>query len=454
MRSRKFLLLAAVGFISLVPAAGRADNAAATHSLQSGRQLGDVTRVEIQIEVGGHVKLTEEQKVRELPMSVVGRMSYHEKLLELGAERLRGVRHYDRADAVIKIEKGGVKPSLATERRLVAVESDRQRATLFCPNSQLTREELDLLHVQGNSLLLDELLPAEPVAVGGQWKHPEWLLAALLGIDAISQSDVRSVLVEIDDATARMELTGSVQGAIDGVATDIELTGRYKFDLASRRITWLAALIKENRSIGHVGPGLNVTAKLQMTIASGQEPAALADAALDGLQLELSPEVEYLSYHSRLGGYRFLHDRRWHVMFESSEMLAMRMVDRGELLAQCNGSSIAPLEPGKYADLASFQQDIKKSLGESFGQFVKASETTNPLGNRVLRVEAVGMASDLPIQWNYYLVTNAQGRQVVFAFTAESSLMELLGGADAAIVDSLEFVEQPVATAAEPTLAK
>ena len=44
-------------------------------------------------------------------------------------------------------------------------------------------------------------------------------------------------------------------GAVGGVASDLEVKGRYKFDLESRRIVWLALLVQERRSIGHVAGG-------------------------------------------------------------------------------------------------------------------------------------------------------------------------------------------------------
>ena len=94
----------------------------------------------------------------------------------------------------------------------------------------LTRNELDLVDVPGNSLLLDRLLPAKPVVVGDRWKHDDALLAMLLGLDAISASEVSSEIKDLDNDNARIELAGSVQGAIGGVSTEFELKGRYKFD--------------------------------------------------------------------------------------------------------------------------------------------------------------------------------------------------------------------------------
>ena len=58
-------------------------------------------------------------------------------------------------------------------------------------------------------------------------------------------------------------------------------------------------------------------------------------------------------------------------------------------------------------------------MTKNFKRFLQASEGTTSTGNKIYRVVAEGSVSDLPIQWNYYLVSNPDGRQVVFAFTLE-----------------------------------
>jgi hypothetical protein len=440
--------------LGIAAPSGGTCTAAETHALRSGRQAGDQVRVELMLEVGGDLKVAEEGKIRTLKMSVVGHLSYDEKLLVADGSDQRSVRHYEKAEAVIKVEDGGMKPQLRAERRRIGVQATDVQSILFSPQGPLTREELDLIDVPGNSLLLDELLPDKPVAVGQDWGHSEGLLAGLLGLDAVSHAEVRTVLKEVDAHAARLELSGNVQGAVGGVATEIELSGRYKFDLARRRITWFALLIKEKRSIGHVGPGMDIVARLQMTVAPGRDNSQLRDEVLKGTPLEPRPELLQLSYESVPGKFRFQHDRHWHVMVDTGDVLALRMVDRGELIAQCNVSSLPRNRPGTRPTLANFQKDIRSSLQKHFERFLQASETTNALGYAVYRVVAVGKVAELPIQWNYYLVSDDAGNQVVFAFTTEANLAELIAEADQAMVMAVQFVESAVSTAAKPTVVR
>lgn len=437
--------------LSILPAAARA---AETYSLTHKARLGDSTRVKLEMHVGGNLRLTKDGKSRDLPMAVEAKLTYDEQITSLGAAKSpwRSLRHYSQAEAEIGVEKGGVKPSLSTERRLIGVESLDGVSTLFSPSGPLTREELDLVDIPGNTLLIDEMLPSEPVAIGGSWKHADSLLTAILGLDAVSFTDAQSVLGEVADGKARIAMAGAVQGAIGGVSTSIELKAKYEYDLQQKRITWFALLIKEKRAVGHVSPGLDVVAKLILTVTPIAESEQLKAAQASKPITSPTSNLTRLSYAHMSGKWRFMYDRSWYVTSDEKNLAVMRMVDRGELVAQCN---ISPLPPngGKPVTLAEFQADIQRSLGANFGSFLNASQATDATGSTVYRVTASGMVSQLPVQWIYYLVASQQGERVTLAFTLESDLVERLGQADKTLVSTVRFVAPGVETARQPTPA-
>lgn len=418
------------------------------------RQVGEAAKVEVLLEVGGDLKLVDAGKQKRLKMSVVGRMAYIERLLEIDNKQgaCFTARRYETADATLKVDRGSSQPALRTNRRLIGVSANAQEATVFSPEGALTREELDLIDMPANSAIVDQLLPGRGVQVGDRWQHTNELLAQLLCIDAVNTSDVFSELAEVDREAARFELNGTLAGGIHGVTTDMQLKGRYKFDLAAQRITWLALMIEEQRAIGHVGPGADVTSRLQMTIAPAESPVELNDESVRNGLWNAQQAFTALEYRSGRGGFAITHDRRWHVVDDRPESVAMRLVDRGHLVSQANISSLESPAAGKIITLEKFQADIQQSLGESFGQFVKASEGTTPQGHVVYRISAVGQVSEVPIQWNYYLVASREGRQVVLAFTTEDEQVVRLAETDAAIAESVEFFEPT--TAAVPKLTR
>lgn len=423
------------------------------YDLQSVRRESEITRVEALLEVEGKLKLKAGDTIQSYPVSVAGKIAYDEKLLEgkpSELDWLRSLRQYQQTDAAISIEKGQVTPQLRADRHLIGVVVRDGRPLLYSPDGPLSREELDLIELPGNSLLIEGLLPEEPVRLNESWKHSDNLLAALLNIEAIGANEVESRLVEVTDDTARIETAGHVNGAIHGVATEIELKAKIKVDLSLRRITWFAMALKEQRSIGHVDPGVEVVARLQMKLTPDVDSPRLDPAALKLTRQQFQNADARLSYESPTGRYGLLYDRRWFVINDEPELTVLRYVDRGELLAQCN-ISVRP--EGEIPPLAKFQQDIKQSLGDSFGQFVRASQTVNDQGLAVYRVVASGMASDLPIQWNYYLVSDPEGNSVVLLFTLEEHLVERFGAADEELVSNVRILARTIDETAQPTPA-
>jgi hypothetical protein len=124
------------------------------------------------------------------------------------------------------------------------------------------------------------------------------------------------------------------------------------------------------------------------------------------------------------------------------------MIEQGELIAQCNISSLPDLADGKRVQLPEFQADIEKALEKNFGQFVEASQQKNESGHRVLRAVVSGLASELPIQWIYYHLSDDTGRQTALVFAMDAKIVEKFAAADEAIVGTFEFMARAAPTPA------
>lgn len=300
-------------------------------------------------------------------------------------------------------------------------------------------------------MLLDRLLPKGPVAIGQAWEVDKQLPAAMLGLDQLTAASVQSVLSEVTEAVARFEMTGSVQGTVEGVDTQIELKARYRFDRRRGRIDWIGLVVREKRGPGHISRGIDAVARLQMTVAQAETPPELGDEALKGVALQPTPELRLLSYQASDAQWHLTHDRHWHLLSEQGGLVILRMVRDGQLIAQCNISPVSTHPDARRLTLADFQEDVRRALGESFGELVSARQDVNAADYRVYGVVAHGEVSNVPIRWHYYLVTEEQGRQVAFAFTVEQSLAEGLSPSDQQMVDSLRFAApKPVSRASEP----
>jgi hypothetical protein len=417
------------------------------------RGSGKVDRVEVRLEVGGEAKFAEKGTTQNEKMSILCELDYVEKMLpaagrsdsENAKNPLRSVRDYQNISVDVKVGGGQYKPALAPEHRRIAAEAAEPALTLFSPDGNLTRDELDAIDVQGDSLLLDRLLPEKAVAIGDRWAHSGDLMAALLRLDQVAKTTVESSLIETTGSLARFEIAGRVEGAVDGVSTVIEVKGRYRFDLRAKRIDWLGLLIKEVREISFVSDGLDVVSRLSVKITPAECPAELSDDAVAKLEregkLKCSPESVFLTYESAGGQWRCALDRRWNVNHQRPKIDAavLRLIDRGEFAGQCNLSSLPQRDPKNLVSLEDFQKDVQKALGKDFGEFVEAAQTSNDANYRLYRVAIDGQSASIPMRWVYYLVADSDGRQAALTFTVEQKNLERFAEADRTLVESLRF---------------
>ncbi len=417
----------------------------AKYEFPNGRRPGQIDRVKVEWKVGGDVINVVDKKEHREKMSVVCNLDYEEKTLQVStsAQGLSSsVRYYNQAEAAENIGEHAFKPVLRPGRSLIAVGISWQKPVLFCPHGSLTRDELELIDTQGNSLLMDRFLPDKPVAVGDAWQPSEELMARLLGLDEVGQTDVKCELKEITDEVARFEMKGNVSGAAEGVTAAIELKARFRYVLRRKRIDWLGMVVKERRQASPVRDGFDVAAQLQVIIVPVEKASHFDEADLKKLVLDPAPESTRLSHISKEGGWEIAYDRDWYVNRDQKGQAAavLRRIERGDMIAQCNVSALPPGEPDKLVSLEKYQEDIQRALAKDFGEFVEAGQTVDKANRRVLRVVVRGTASDLPIIWNYYHIADRQGRQMSCVFTFEEKYAERLGKTDLELIDSLRFI--------------
>ncbi len=424
-----------------------------TYRLSPSRPIGKLACVTAELEVGGELRFPSGTEIVSAPLRVEAKLKYDEKLLSAEEQPPRTLRHYETAEATIQVDEAAAESRLRDDRRLVGAKLAGEQVVLASPAGPLTRDELDLLDVLGSTLVLDQLLPTEPVALGGRWKQDAAVVQALLGLDAVSHCEVESLLANVDAEVAEVMVAGVVHGAAEGVSTEIQLKARYHFHLQRRQIVGVTLAVNEQRAIGHVGPGLDVVAKLRLKIVPLAASDALSEAAVKEVADRWQPDWEQLEHRSLPGGYRLVCDRRWYVTSDERDLLVLRRVERGNLIAQCNVSPVAPRSAEKPISLAEYQHEVRRTLGTRFGRVISAGEWTDSAGQLVYRVTAQGKVEELPIEWRYYLIHHPDGRRVALAFTVEAELASRFADADRALVDALrlEPAEETASKAASGT---
>lgn len=424
---------------------------------------GHLRRVNVKIEVKGDLLVQPpEQNVRRLALLAKGNLQYDERLTPRTA-----LRYYRDAQADIVVSGGSVSPRLDIRRRLVAIDLTAPRPILYSPLGPLSREQLELLDVQGSSAVVDRILPGKAVRLGESWSDSNDALAALLALDVVHQSDVSSTLAKIADGVAVVEFSGRLSGAVEAVPSEIQINGTYAFDLQARRITSLALAVGEKRPIGSAEPGFDVSARIEVLVDPLSESSELGDAALAALPESGAGEASLLALDTAGSAFRLLHGRRWRLIGEDEKSAVLRLVDHGDIVAQCNVHRLADLKDSEPPTLEQFHQDVKKSLDKNYGRLVDSEQTTTPAGLRLLRVAVEAEISEVPVRWNYFHLSDSAGRQATCVFTLQQANLERLGGDDMQIAGSLVLrgnsesdtsAEQPAgqntAAGPQPTSAK
>jgi len=371
-------------------------------------------------------------------MEVVAGFRYEERIEQFSPTgQLSSIRQYNLAKSKMKIGENVRMPELSSELQTIVCSMEQDKLTLFSPHGSLRGEQLLLIEdIPGNTLTIDRLLPNTEVAIGESWKINDNVLRSFLSIDAVLSSNVEAVLTAVADNMTMIEIVGDVSGIYLGAATEISVRAKIQFDLSIQRINWLGVLIEENRSIGHVGPGLEHTARLQIKISPLDAPQALTNAAMMTLSTKANPAVLQLKYDGGKGPWRFSHDRTWYVYQDDPQATILRKLMDGDLVAQCNIADMGTVDLKTMTTLEKFQQDLAAGLGNNFGKIAAAGEYDDRRGYKIYKVLLDGTVDDLALRWIYHLITDRDGKQSVVVFVVEASMLDQFGNADDVLLET------------------
>ncbi|MDR0705592.1 MAG: hypothetical protein LBF88_11465 [Planctomycetaceae bacterium] len=402
--------------------------------LKSSRQRGSTDLVETLLEVTGDVKqVSNELKATTDKMEVVAGFRYEERVdqFSLSTGPLVSIRQYNLAKSKMKIGDQVKMPELDEELQTIVCSLEGDKVSLFSPRGSLRGEQLLLIEdLPGNTLTLDRLLPNKEMRVGDTWKISDSVLRSFLSVDAVTESNVEAVLTAVADKMAMIEVVGDVSGVYLGAATEMSIRAKFQFDLIAQRINWLGLLIEENRSIGHVGPGLDLVARLQVKISPIEAPQVLTDNAISNINVKPTDSVLKLKYNGGKGPWQFSHDRDWYVFQDDPQTTILRKLHKGELVAQCNIADMGKVDLKTMTTLDKFKKELADGLGKNFGKVVAAEEHTNRLGYKVFTVLIDGTVEELSLRWIYNLMTDKDGQQSVMVFVVEADMLEQFADAD------------------------
>ena len=436
-------------------------------------------RVRIKLDVSGELLApagTDAPPVRE-PVEMTARFDFEETPPEASAAQAAVVRRlYRDATAVMKVGDATTTATLAADARRLLVARQGTTPMPYLADGFLSGEESDLLETPFDSLLLDDLLPREPVRAGQAWEIPADLTAGLLAIDTVESGVIEARVQEVSDGRAKVTFAGIIDGAVDGVPTHVTVEG--SFAVAARdgaatdastdsesvrhelhgRVFQVSAVLRERRQASHVAPGFEVEARLlvaRTALAASTEPASgqAVDTAADAVAKttpDNSPQGQpfrrrgdgvpgRIWYRDAKGRFDLVHDSRWRRVEDGANGLVMRMVDRGALVGQCSITSLPQAAATPLPTRDEVQRDVERSLAGQVVQSDRAEESDRADGLKVVRVASSGTAGRLPFRWIHYVLAAQDGRRVSVTFMCEASMLQRFADADRPLVEGVRL---------------
>jgi hypothetical protein len=432
-------VLASAAIILSAVSTGRAQ----TYSLAETLQLGDCFHFRLVMTIKGEIHVTKNGKPDTLPLAATARHGFSERVLALDAKGLpqKAARSYESANAVIAVGKDRSERTLRPERRLQVAYRSQDQSLIYCPTGPLTREELALTSEHFDTLALSGLLPGKAVAVGDTWKIAEAVTQELCGFEGITAQDLTCKLEEVKDKVARVSVKGTATGIDLGALTKLTIDAAYRFDLGQHRLVSLEWKQKDQRDQGPASPDTTVESTTTLLREAISEPSTLSDVALvsvpDGLEPQAS--LTQLYYVDPKNRFDLAYAREWQTVGLTDDHLVLRMLDRGDFVAQVTITPWSRSRPGEHLSADAFREAMAKVPGWEQGDVLQEGEVPSEPGRWIYRISAMGQLDGIKVLQNFYLVAGPNGDQVVLAFTLTPSQAEKLGARDLSMAGSIDF---------------
>jgi hypothetical protein len=419
-------------------------------TLHPGEAVGDATRVVVELKGEGLFKPgaearegAKEATAKPLALKVEARVQAVEKVLAVAKDgsATRVVRRVEKAGAAINGDVRATEAALRPEVALLVAELKDGHVIAVSPGGPLLRSELELAQGPGDPLALSALLPAAAVSKGETWNVGSDAARSLSGYDALDDNALKATLESADDGRAVVRLKGAVRGSALGGPGTIEIDGTFTFDRKAGRIDSLEVERSEVRKPGPVEDGLDIKSTLKVTRKAIDLPSELADSVLAGVPLEVKPERELLLFRSPDGKYSLIHDRDWHIYWDSDKQTILRRLAKGRVVANCTLAAGPNAGKGRHQDPVQFRDDIKRAAGKRFVAIVGEGEIESaPAGGYRYKVGVQGREGGQDVLWYYALLAGPQGDQVLAVFSLPLSAQEQFGGEDLRLLSSFEWL--------------
>lgn len=405
--------------------------------LAEAANAGNLIANELQLALVGRLKIDRDGKPDQLPIEAKAKHTFSERLDPAG--KPLAVRHYPEAlsESAVSGERG--KKQLAEDRRGILVYREAGGPLHVSPGGPLTREELELVSEHFETLAIPGLLPGKAVKVGDTWAIANDATQSVCHFDGLVKNELVGKLAEVKDGIATLAIDGKAEGVEHGAIVKLAVAAKLTFEIAKSFVTKIEWVQVDDREQGPVSPAMDakVTISLSRTRESAvpkEIEALFAKRPADGKVPELLTQLRHVDPN----GYEFVYPRDWHIVVKNDKHLVMRLLSRGESIAQATFAIWKPGTGDAKAILAEFVDATRKQPGWEPEKVLDNGSLPAGEGRQLYRISASGKQDGLEVVQSFHLIGGG-GKHLAVATVCNANAVEKVGARDVALVSAVEF---------------
>lgn len=415
--------------------------AAAQVTLAETPAAGECVRVSVELDLTGKMFIVQDGQKHGVRLEAKARHVFSERTLAVaGGLPSRSARHYEDAIASAVVDVDKVTHALPTDRRFVVALRGSEGPFCFTPAGSLTRDELDLISEHFNPQCLAGLLPGKAVNVNDTWAISAPAAQAACAFDGLIKNDLVGKLVAAAEGKATFSIEGTAEGIEHGAKVTLTVNATGVFDITAKRIVALVWKQKDDRDQGPVAPASQVDATVTVRReGKAQPPKELDDAAVATVPKGDVPAAMTLLRHAEpKGNYSLTYPRDWHVTGQTDQHLVLRLLDKGEFVAQATVALWKKADAGKHTPADEFKKAVNAAPGWTATRVIEDGETTAD-GKWLYRIVAEGKMENLPVVQSFHLLAGPGGDQVAVTFAMKPEKVKAFGVRDKEMVGAITF---------------
>lgn len=415
---------------------------AQTINLVESAQPKECLRIELTTRVDGERLFTQDGANKSQKTTLAATHTYTEKALMGGAGGVKAARHYTAAQSSLTIDGQSSAATLRPERRLAVAQRTNAGLLAYSPAGPLTREEVELISEHFDTLALPGLLPTSPVNVNDTWKIGNDAVQGLCSFDGLLSHELTGRLVKVTGDQATVAVTGVAKGIELGAQVALTVTATATVDLTKKHIVALEWKQEDLRDQGPASPGFKATVVITLKREPVSGPKELTDAALESIPtgFEVPAAMTALTFRDAEGRFDLAYSRDWRLTGAKAGQTTLRLMERGDFVAQATVTPWQKAEPGSHMPEKDFREAVLSSPGWQAEDIVQEGKVeTNRAGWYLYRVVARGETDGVKVVQTFFLVAGPSGDQAVVAFTCRQQQFGKLGAKDLQLVEGLDF---------------